>query len=142
MSRFFKKPDWLKEQAQNQVKNESKPDEKKDATSMFARSTGTVSDVLAEQKRKEALKAEKKAQKVKIKEDADAPSRKRRKTSEDGNYEGDRESKKYDCTLVFHALNSNVSIETQYHRDVRREQETVHRRSHLRNAMKPRSLTH
>lgn len=91
---FFKKPTWLEAKAKNAVKSGAKPQEKKDATQMFARSVGTVSDVLAEQKRKEQLRAEKKARAAAQKE-ADALNIKRRKTSEDGDYEADRDEKKY-----------------------------------------------
>ena len=81
---FFKKPDWLQEKAKNEAKNEAKSEVKKDATQMFARSTGTISDVIAEEKRKEQLRAEKKAARAAAKkEEDDAPDRKRRKTSED-----------------------------------------------------------
>lgn len=137
-NKFFTKPAWLKDQALNKVKNDSKPDEKNDATSIFARSTGTVSDVLAEQKRKEAVKAEKKAQKAKIKEDADAPRRKRRKTSEEGDYEGGR-VKKYDGAICRHHMCTDSYIETQFHQDTRSDQTPAHRQSHFPNAMKPLS---
>lgn len=98
---FFKKPQWLEEKNKNEVKAEARPDVKKDATQMFARSTGTVSDVIAEQKRKEQLRAERRAAKAAQKE-AEESSRKRRKTSEDGEYEADRDEKK--CALKDTAL--------------------------------------
>jgi hypothetical protein len=90
-SGFFKKPAWLTEKAKEEVK----PEEKKDATQMFARSVGTVSDILAEQKRKEALRAEKKAKsKEKEKEAAESPRNKHRKLSEDEDYDEDSKRKK------------------------------------------------
>ncbi|KIW01657.1 uncharacterized protein PV09_06842 [Verruconis gallopava] len=84
---FFKKPDWLK----NKPKAETKPEETADATQMFAWSVGTVSDALAEQKRKEKLRAQKKQEASR--EESASPSTKRRKLSEKVNYDHDREAK-------------------------------------------------
>jgi cell division protein FtsN len=126
---FFNKPAWLGDKVKSEIKSTDKPSQQKDATQMFARSSGTISDVLAEQKRKEQAREEKKARAAQ--KEADARSTKRRKTSEEGDYEAEREEKKY-VTHV-HGISSDRStkgsIGTQYHLDAR----PVHRAKPPRN---------
>ena len=123
---FFKKPAWLEEKAKTEIKAEAKREEKQDATTMFARSTGTMSDAIAEQKRKDQLRAEKKAR-AKEEKSADGPSRKRRKTSEDGDYEADRDEKKYGIFWLRINGDADNEAETRYRLDGRRDSPVTHR---------------
>jgi hypothetical protein len=70
---FFKKPAWLEQHVQSEVKAE-----KKNPADMFSRSSDSYSDIAAERKQKEQLRAEKKA---KAKRQDISPSFKRRRVS-------------------------------------------------------------
>lgn len=81
---FFMKPAWLQAQ-----KKTDAPEVKRDATEIFSRSTRDVSEILAEQKRKDQLVDEKQARAVKSERVEPGGSGKRRKISEEGDYSDD-----------------------------------------------------
>ena len=72
------------------------------------------------------IRAEKKAR-AKEEKSADGPSRKRRKTSEDGDYEADRDEKKYGIFWLRINGDADNEAETRYRLDGRRDSPVTHR---------------